>query len=669
MSSPADRFLDAATAPLADNPGLQAAAREELRSVVLADETALEKAVERLEAAPGEKTRKRRRIFFYGILVLLSLLVIGHLGWQAREASVGLQMILNPMEPPTRQGDPNFARHLSPDQRLILLGDPEATDEIARLKPLVDRHPGDPAYYAEYAAAWLNQSSELPPGFDETIARIDPGNGWFLCLKAQAIGKEAISRGGGLTGKGATRKRTPTSIRDASRLETALGLIHKASLAPQFNSYRHELFQRREALLQAPKDQRDVLVQGTIAARVYWVDFHVPRLLNLLAAQADACAATRSSEGLAAAAADWEWLAHQLAKADSPGVADSIITRSLIGSSSYAFRDAAASFPLPEMTARFQGVVDRYEEHLKQREQRQLAVPPFHGPWMFSQFGGILYSQSAAIPIPGESLLRAGRMSEHASFARFASFATGLVLLLAAGVATLYRYRHNLLVRRLSKSLERLLRLRDFLWIAVLGLALPILAFELLRQSPLGSLGLSLEDTEAKLPASQWLILTLILLMVPLLVARWRVKRSTGSTLALSMKASPLGWICVAYLAGMLATVGKWLPAVQTDLELRLLVIALPAFWWLATILRALFLGSSEQALSRLLVARAVIPVYVLGLLLCAAASALHYLEERHWVQRDSMIQADGRTFWFSSYEREAIPAVREQTLQTLGDP
>ena len=94
MPDPAERFLDAATAPLADNAELQVMARRELEECLVArDERALAEATDALEKAkPGRGWKVALSI----LTAAASIVSLGLLGRMATMID-GVRMVLSPL--------------------------------------------------------------------------------------------------------------------------------------------------------------------------------------------------------------------------------------------------------------------------------------------------------------------------------------------------------------------------------------------------------------------------------------------------------------------------------------------------------------------------------------------------------------------------------------------
>ena len=90
----------------------------------------------------------------------------------------------------------SWTEHLSADQRLILLGDPQASTDLEKAKSITDRWPDNPIYYGDYAVLLLTKGGffeESEPKLerlDELLAamdrgeQIDPDNAFYDFVKA-----------------------------------------------------------------------------------------------------------------------------------------------------------------------------------------------------------------------------------------------------------------------------------------------------------------------------------------------------------------------------------------------------------------------------------------------------------------------------------------------------
>ena len=175
MSSDTDRLIDLAASPLATNAELHLAAKAELRQRIEASQAAPEAvtaAADTLANASSHPLRRHWKSALYLTTLLVSLAILAPTLWQLRAVA----RISNLISPLMSMGEPQKPETtgLTPEQALLLYGNPEASDASSRWKPLWDSEPDNPAYLAQYATAWFSDHKSLSPEILEAAERIDP---------------------------------------------------------------------------------------------------------------------------------------------------------------------------------------------------------------------------------------------------------------------------------------------------------------------------------------------------------------------------------------------------------------------------------------------------------------------------------------------------------------
>ena len=164
-----------------------------------------------------------------------------------------------------------------------------------------------------------------------------------------------------------------------------------------------------------------------------------------------------------------------------------------------------------------------------------------------------------------------------------------------------------------------MLRPVDYSWLLGAGLLLPYAyAMGVNRCTPLGGRDWGLKGLNGLLPMAQFLGMALLMLVVPVLVARWRLGLRAGC-FGLGGGRSWLGWIAVLGAAVGIPLSG-WIAPIESHRDawqpMLLGLAALPAGWLLAVSLRALFGSDRLRLLTRGVIARALVPVYAVAMLL-----------------------------------------------------
>ena len=248
MSENPGRLIEAAVRPLADNPELQLAAANLLEEAAANARGEAGAALARWEAIDAGKRRPWVKWALLAVLAVVSAwawagAVKDYRGYWRRYKLV-LEFVID--EPGNRQAlEHDLARHQDERGRLLLLGDVTKTTVSERMQGLWDSAPDNPAYFMEFAGAYLRDHEQLPPGFLETARRLDPDNSWFSYFAAALNLKDAVAaqiQSKGERDAGAAKAWT---IRDPQKLADAIALLHQASGQARFDSYQTRMLRER----------------------------------------------------------------------------------------------------------------------------------------------------------------------------------------------------------------------------------------------------------------------------------------------------------------------------------------------------------------------------------------------------------------------------------------
>ena len=124
-----------------------------------------------------------------------------------------------------------FQGTLSEEDDVFLFSKWDAEWQSEDHEAILRAFPDDPAIYSRYCSeGWL------PSDYRETVARIDPDNGWFDELEANFIVKKAMKAG---------KDETP----EKDQLEEAMNLLYQAVSKRRSESYSRELIERGAKLI------------------------------------------------------------------------------------------------------------------------------------------------------------------------------------------------------------------------------------------------------------------------------------------------------------------------------------------------------------------------------------------------------------------------------------
>jgi hypothetical protein len=304
--------------------------------------------------------------------------------------------------------------------------------------------------------------------------------------------------------------------------------------------------------------------------------------------------------------------------------------------------------------------------------------------------------------------LKAGRLTDHEFFSRACCLTAWLFFAVCLGMVALFRFRLPAVARRLVPRIRMLLRPVDYAWLIGGGILLPYAYMMVInRFTPLGGRDWSIRG----LPMAQFLGMALLMLVVPVLVARWRLsRRIAGDAKGLApldrngfgndtprdptfpvQGDKPLGagispvrksavpglgggrswmaWLAV-FCAVVFIPLAGWIAPGEYQRDIYqpwvLGLLAVPAVWLLVASLRALFGRAKARLLVRGVIARALVPVYATAMLLMAAAALGHKTAERYWFQRDAIMRMDPAFPAMSPYEYKVARQLREEIREIL---
>jgi hypothetical protein len=259
-------------------------------------------------------------------------------------------------------------------------------------------------------------------------------------------------------------------------------------------------------------------------------------------------------------------------------------------------------------------------------------------------------------------------MVDHELFSRVAAAALCLVFGLMLLAAALYRQRASVLVKRLSRRLEDLLQPADWAWILGGGGGLPMLFYLVIyRLTPLGARDWSIAASAFIVPAGQAAAMGLLMIVLPVLIARWRLAKR-GAVLGWHKGRAWMGWTAV--ICGALSlpvfslsfASGKGSEVVMMVASALLGILALA---WLLLGLRAVF-SKRPALLRRVTLSRVLVPAYAFGMLLMAASMPLYHAAEKRWLAQDRLMEITPEAPALSRYEWQVAQALRAENLELL---
>lgn len=248
-----------------------------------------------------------------------------------------------------------------------------------------------------------------------------------------------------------------------------------------------------------------------------------------------------------------------------------------------------------------------------------------------------------------------------------------MVGLALAGVA-LFRLRVSRMVRRLGMRAASLLQMSDWAWIFGLGVILPIVfTLAIQRLTPLGGRNFGIAanslkldwETSIPMPAAQFFGLAILLIIAPLLVARWRLG-VRGAALGFSAVGSWPGRVAVICAAGFIVVIGWEIPVDVPSAIYPALGVLVAALLWLGVVAGRALGGSTEALFHRSAIARVLEPAYGFAMLLLIGLVPVFKSAERHFVRQDRLMTYDPAKPALFPYEYDLAQQVMRELRQAV---
>ncbi len=230
--------------------------------------------------------RARIRRTISALLLPAAVLVAAWTAWQIWEDVAPMAMCVG-KEPESfayAKTPRGIASSLSPDQRLVLFGDPTRKDPAAQQRAIWEAHPENRVYLHNYLShnhqVWDESHSEASLAQTKSIlaqaATLDPGNARVDYLLAGSLLKNAAKVE--TTQDAVSKKNVPSKllIQDRARLDEAMNALRQGLQKPEYRRYAKEMTAERLATLGPPDSFAGNLYRIGIAASTI-----LPDLSNL----------------------------------------------------------------------------------------------------------------------------------------------------------------------------------------------------------------------------------------------------------------------------------------------------------------------------------------------------------------------------------------------------
>ncbi|BCU77263.1 hypothetical protein [Luteolibacter sp. LG18] len=634
MPSPAERFLDTAVSPFADNAELQIHARRELEEQIdasAAGDLFWAEAANRLRLHDKSWWARRWR-WVVGAGATLAILACLGTGMDLIQGLRigGCFSTLPPQVPHLPEPEaPEITRWLgkglSSEQKFVLLGDTSKPVPWEQLAALSQRYPDNLSYYAQYAVAHYYRHATLPPDFLTTAARLDPDNGWFPLAAAQAAAHKAKAN----RVYSPRRKGSPPTpdfaMKDPFAFQEALDLLAQAAQRPRHDSYQAARQAEVSALLPRTTDYPALLRRISVSESVIQSSYLGGAYLgNAVMAQANILATRGDRPGFRELLIQWRSTVLQ----DN----QSLLTLEHASQQLAYLIQTADRLGMPAEAGKLREVsqliilAKRKPEHTHAESLVRGSVARGYPGWNIANGNSI----PTGDPTPG-------RLADHAvgGWVAAVGIATGLLVLASAFAAC--RFRHGTLPRRLSARMTALLHPTDLMWLLGAGCLAPVLGQQLLYHvTPLGGREWSYAVRGGVVWGEIYAWIAL-LVTAPLFVLQWRLKKRLPMAGIASKWTSP-GYVALAaaVLAMPVTGLGFVMEGPSTWQTAGVILIAIPALWWLLHLLVALC--SRHHALGSLTFIRLVVPAYFFSATLLFLLGPVYRAQERYWVSRDKVV-------------------------------
>lgn len=670
MPDPAERFIAAATAPLGDNAELQMMAEQELRDVLASaparpGSDSLEVAAENLET---EWPWKRWKAVLYGLAALAAVLaaipvardlmryrLASHAMWAMGDSS-SFGLPRPPLIADARARVPELFGTHTPSQRRLLFGDLSKPTDSERFKALWESDPSDPACFAEYFHAAVEEQLALP-GLLKTADRLDPQNSWYRYMAAGAAARGSVVRNYPRHRPAGSTLPSRYRIKDPARVAEALKLLDDATRMPRFDTHEDDLLVRRLKLLPAGND-----VLGRKLAESYfqmepchpeWIDRTIARAV---AARAEELALKGDSAAFIALVESWELFLRR--SVESAGVSSDDVQAPLLDfhDTGKSIASDARTLGLEDLSRRFQSLTrklhwDRLVHSERADELERLSRKAGRNSLHILKGRAAL----ASPPPLAESELEPGRMAEHAMRARVGTAIAGAFLLLVLLLTAATRLPRGFQVRRLSHALLRVLQPADYRWILIGGVVAPVLVHLLFDQV---SATVELRPWEAA--SLRHFTLAGALLTMPALIAARRLGRRLG---CLGWDRPPGTFVGAAVAGFSVAWIAGSVDSDAARLVGWAIVATIPFISFLILPFGA-FITPRDTAVRWQVYCRAMLPAQVLALLLMALLVPVHHAREKHWTGLNTLTRIEAGVPSMNRYEHEIARRMRLELLE-----
>lgn len=600
-------------------------------------------AINRWDRLDNVTTRVRRPLYFYlaAAVIFLATVIFGGTQIRSRLRASDLQQALKPSADTWKN-------------RLLLgIGKPNLTHEQTA-KLLSDLEPTNPAYFNLYTTVFQDNHDFVPVDFWRTVGLIDPLNPEFLYQEA-----------------------APRDIH--KRPLHALLRLHQArALAPR-RTYRLDLLREKIPLLRQGS-LKELLVSRSLLASQREPGANLDRLFSVIDGHMRSYSTAKDVPGFLLFKEDIDAFLRNLATGETPDIDTTSRWISAITPCLSNLHAAAVRLHLPNEAAELDARRNAFQRFLTLKSGVSRKTFTIDGVEAARKMGSLnqelidLQNLLTAPPPLTDSDVLPMRMIDHETGCQSTTVSLWAATAVCSLLAMLYRFRCPRLVRLLSVRLTKVLQPVDWLWLALTGLLPWIYTMLILRLTPWGGIAFNFGSNQVELPfgesihltLAQFMGTTLMMVILPILTARWRLAGRLGFLGFADSARYALAAIATLCAAVFIPLVGwAFLRKSEAWLIVSAVVLAVPLMWVIGCVLRSL--TTNFQLIRMATVSQVVIPGYVAALTALLLTVPYFDAARHHWFLRDTLLHMDPAFPAKSKYEYLLDVQAQKEIREALG--
>lgn len=579
-------------------------------------------------------------------IILITLVIVGYFAWNLNQERKVLGAFgLSVGGGFNDEWKAAFDNH-SAEERLLLFGDESATSESKQWEALWNSDPQNPAYYGKYASAYSSEHNHFPSDFIEKGDQLDQGNSWYRLMLAGQLAEKALVR---KKTRGRSRgKSSPPQwvVKNAKDHSDALQLMYEGASMPKYDTHKKTMLEKRVPLLPVGDGVLKQIIPSAYLANDLVLETQLLYLARLISVEAQRCAKENDIEGLKKLIIAWESIEKKCSH-ECVYLIEILIAYGWLNNTVPNLKKAAETCGMEKEAQRFTLLEKRLEQEKKERDKRKInASEAFAKSGVFvstSGMGGYVNDSS-------KINFKASRMADYA-FARKILFSAGAHIFLVLSLILFgYCSIKRRLIKKLSCKLRDLFSLRDWLYVILLGIALPFLIYWIfIKLTPWHGSHYTINLGEFFQPWLQIACLGLMLITSSSLTMEWRlskIEKSLGSWTSLWLWGGLLASVVALLLIGIDYTPNA---RIRNELMPAFTLLSLSAIFIFAYVLTNFL--KQKLKLKDVILSRVMIPVFVLISFVMAAHAIVFQIEERYWIKKDTIFKPNIEQLSFNQLE------------------